>query len=133
MASDQSPAKTVLIVDDYPEMRDLLRVFFEQNGYRVVEAANGREGVESARREQPDLILMDLNMPVLDGITAIRDLREVAALREVPVVIITAYGERGIELYAKPDALVQDNLEYLPKPFDWEQLKETLARLLPRN
>ena len=80
----------VLIVDDYEDTREMLKMMLEMRGCVVVEAANGLEAVEVAMREKPDLILMDLNMPVLDGWEATRRLTTQEATRHIPIVAITA-------------------------------------------
>jgi CheY-like chemotaxis protein len=82
---------TVLIVDDYPDARSFLKSLFELSGYRVVEACDGQEAVKQAEVEKPDLILMDMSMPEMDGITASRIIKEQSS--KAPTIIgITAHG-----------------------------------------
>ena len=118
---------TVLVVDDSEDTRSVLRRMLAYRGYHVLEAADGREAVEVALSECPDLIVMDLNMPVMDGLAAaerIRELREKCG--SVPIVAATAfdtYGMRGAALEAGCDA-------YLLKPLDLDELELVIAGLL---
>ena len=80
-----------LLVDDETDFRQLMAFWMKSKGYAVVEAANGEEAVTLARKERPDIIFMDLNMPVMDGTEALKKIREFDA--DVPVIIISAYVE----------------------------------------
>jgi CheY-like chemotaxis protein len=82
----------ILVVDDYSDNRTLLSAWLRAKGYRVVEAADGREGVLQANRANPDLILMDLAMPGLDGVEATRQIRQRHVHARSPIFAITAYG-----------------------------------------
>lgn len=82
---------TVLVVDDSADIREVLRFLLEKGGYRVVEAADGQEAVEAARRECPALVLMDLGLPVMDGVSAMRAIREAEALCDVPVIVLSGF------------------------------------------
>ena len=101
---DQFEPSTVLVVDDVELNRDLFRAFFEHTRHRFIEAVNGREGVEAARRERPDLILMDVRMPVMDGVQATHLLKEDPETRHIPIVIVTASAMRSEEQELKPIA-----------------------------
>jgi two-component system cell cycle response regulator DivK len=97
---------TVLIVDDYADARSFLKFLFELGGYRVVEATDGQEAIEQAIAEKPDLILMDMSMPKVDGITASRIIKEKMSHSKVPTIIgVTAHGsdynEKAIEAGCK--------------------------------
>lgn len=83
---------TVLIVDDYPDARSFLKSLFELGGYRVVEAADGLEAVKQAEIEKPDLILMDMSMPEMDGITASRIIKEKMSSKTPTIIGVTAHG-----------------------------------------
>jgi len=87
---DPATAPVVLIAEDHEDSRDALRTLLDALGYRVVVATNGAEAVETARASRPDLILMDMMMPVVDGFQATRTLRADEAFREVPIIAITA-------------------------------------------
>jgi two-component system, cell cycle response regulator DivK len=93
----QSTPKTVLIVEDQLEIRAIHSAFLQHHGYRVFAVDNGLAGVECARREHPDVILMDISMPGMDGLSATRCLKEDPDTGRIPVVIITAhpYGSVG--------------------------------------
>ncbi|HEX8145913.1 MAG TPA: response regulator [Pyrinomonadaceae bacterium] len=84
------PIKTVLVVEDYADSRFMMGRLLEMSGYRVLEAADGREAVEVAERECPDVVLMDLQMPVLDGFTATSIIRRIETTCRVPVIAVSA-------------------------------------------
>ncbi len=115
----------ILVADDYEIIRQLCRTWLEIRGYRVVEAENGEEAIELARRECPDLIIMDLVMPLLDGFAATRRLREIKELCHVRIVAVSGSGkgQRDAALAAGCD-------EYLTKPFDFPQLEKVMGQLL---
>jgi two-component system cell cycle response regulator DivK len=118
---------TVLVVDDSADTRAVLRRTLGWRGYRVLEAADGRQAVEAAVRERPDLILMDLNMPVMDGLAAteqIRELREKCG--DVPIVAVTAFDTYGM----KEAALEAGCDAYLLKPLALDELEAVVERLL---
>ena len=85
--------KRVLIADDFNDTRRLAKVVLEKGGYEVIEAADGYEAVKRAVKDRPDVILMDLAMPVMDGIQATQAIRKHYDPSEVPIVAITAYGD----------------------------------------
>ncbi len=122
---------TILIAEDNEDAREMLRVFLENLGYAVIEARTGREAVEAACRKHPDLILMDLNMPEMDGLSAIRWIRAVADLEEIPILANSADGKRGIDLFSDDQSLGRGFLEYIAKPLNLatlgEQIEITLA------
>jgi two-component system cell cycle response regulator DivK len=111
-AEPQERPPVVLIAEDHEDSRDALRTLLDAFGFRVVEAGNGREAVELALAERPDVILMDMMMPYVDGFQATREIRAVEELRDVPILAITAMeGARQRVLDAGCDDLV-------PKPID---------------
>jgi CheY-like chemotaxis protein len=117
---------TVLIADDFEEHRLLMRRVAERSGHRVVEASNGQEAVELARSERPDLILLDLALPVLDGLAAARRIREDEALSDLVIVAITAYDTYGLR-----EAAVEAGCdEYITKPTEASELERLLGRFL---
>lgn len=123
-ATAASPS--VMVVEDFDETRFLIRLSLELDGYRVMEAVSGEEAIEVARRERPDLILMDLDLPLVDGFAAIRRIREQAELRHIPVV---AVGEDGTADYRHKVFAAGCN-EYVTKPIDFDRLENLLGRLL---
>jgi CheY-like chemotaxis protein len=117
----------VMLVDDFRDTREMMRHMLELSGCRVLEAADGQEAIELSQREGPDLILMDLNMPVLDGFTATLRIREYERTRDVPVVAVTAYDTA--EFRAAAGAV--GCCDYVVKPLDLIHLGALLERLLP--
>ena len=119
----------VMVVEDFEDNRYMMRRLLEMSGYRVVEAMNGEEAVEVARRERPSLILMDLSLPLLDGLAATRRIRQQPELREVPIVAVSAHDTADFHA----DALAAGCNDYVTKPIDFDQLESLLHRLLPKN
>ena len=109
---------TILVVDDYSDNRTLLSAWLRAKGFKVVEAEDGKQGVLQANRSHPDLILMDLAMPELDGVEATRQIRERHTLARTPIFAITAYGTYDV----KQDALAAGCNDVLAKPLDLESL-----------
>lgn len=117
----------VLSVDDSTLIRRLLARLFQPFDCDWLEATNGEEGLAVATREKPDLILLDYNMPVMDGLTMLRKLREDAALKRTPVIMLTA--DSGPESLATVARLgVRD---YVTKPFRDDQLLAKVGRVIP--
>ena len=119
---------TVLVVDDYADSRTMFRRLMEARGCAVAEAADGEAAVEAARRVRPDLVLLDLNMPRVDGLEAAQRIRELKGIfRDVPIVAVTAFDTYGM----KEAALEAGCDDYLTKPLDIHELDRTLKHLLP--
>lgn len=117
----------ILSVDDSKTIRRLLARLFEPFDCIVSEAANGAEGLAMAALEKPDLIFLDYNMPVMDGITMLQRLREDVTLRQTPVIMLTAEaGAKHIAAAARLGAR-----DYVTKPFDDNQLLSKAARIIP--
>jgi len=93
--------KTVLIVEDNEDNRLIYSQYLTHGGFRVLEATNGAEGIEVCRRERPDLVLMDISMPVMDGLTATRLLKADAELKAIPVIALTAHAMASDEVMAR--------------------------------
>ena len=117
--ANPTPAPVVLVVDDEPQIRRLLRVTLEANGYRVLEAATGQAGIVEAAQRRPDVVVLDLGLPDLDGATVLQRLREWS---RVPVIILTVCGAEDRKVAAL-DAGADD---FVTKPFSSAEL---LARL----
>ncbi|HVG30748.1 MAG TPA: response regulator [Pyrinomonadaceae bacterium] len=120
---------SVLIADDSADTRDLLRFWLESKRCRVLEATNGQEAVDLTRDECPDLILMELLMPVLDGAGATRRIREHAGGRDIPIVAMSSHPSEE----ARANALAAGCGSFVPHPLDLEQLGDLLSRLLPAS
>lgn len=120
---------TVMVVEDFEDNRFMMRRLLEMSGYHVLEAINGEEAVELAQRERPSLILMDLSLPLLDGLAATRRIRQHADLRDVPIVAVSAHDTADFHA----DALAAGCNDYVTKPIDFDQLEALLNRLLPKK
>ena len=125
---DEEAAKkfVILVVDDSADHVAMLSLDLQQQGYRVVTATNGEEAVSVAAYTLPNLILMDVSMPQLDGFGATRQIHEQDALRNIPVIAVTAFGTQGFQRAAY-DAGVSG---YLTKPIDFDRMHRLVARLL---
>ena len=107
----------MLIVEDEEDIRHLLRVVLEAEGYRVVEATTGKDAVRLAVEVTPRLILMDISLPLLDGLSATRQIREEESLRGVPIIAVSAYHT------ARRRAIRAGCRDLIGKPLDIEELK----------
>ncbi len=119
--------KRVLCIEDDAEMIDLIRLILERKGFEVLEAVGGKEGLEVSRREMPDLILLDLMMPEVDGWEVFRQLRADEHLKDIPVIVVTAKAQSidivlGLHI-AKVDG-------YVTKPFGPQELLKSVNKVL---
>ena len=122
-----TPGKSlILIADDRPSSRELLRLVLERAGYAVVEAEDGQQALDKTRSEDPDLVLLDLQMPGLDGYGVLAALRADPRFIGLPVLALTASAMRG----DRERILEAGFTDYLAKPAGPELLRETVARLL---
>jgi len=129
LMEEKSEARpTVLVVEDFEDNRFMMRRLLEMSGYHVVEAVNGQQAVELAGDENPDVILMDLSLPMLDGLAATRKIRERDQLARVPIVAVSAHDSADFHA----EALAAGCNEYVTKPIDFDQLIQLLDRLLHR-
>jgi len=116
----------VLLVEDVEDTRLFMRLGLEQHGFIVIEAADGKTAVELAESERPDVILMDLSLPVMDGFDATKLIRQSDALKSVPIIAITAHQETNFRSGAKDSGFDA----YVTKPIDINWLKELITGLL---
>ena len=116
----------ILVAEDNPMNRELIREMLEARGYEMVEAATGLEALERMDRATPDLVLLDVQMPVLDGYGVIRRLRDDKRFTRLPVVGLTAYAMRG----DREKALAAGFTSYVTKPIDFAVLTGEIERLL---
>lgn len=121
--------KTILIADDKTAGRDLLRTVLESIGYHVLQAADGREAIDEARVHRPDLIVLDLHMPEIDGFGVIRQLRGEAEFASTPIVALTASAMQG----DRERAMEAGFTAYLTKPIPLADLRSEVERLLRRG
>ncbi len=119
------PVKTVLVVDDSPTERHVLVELLSRNGYQVITAENGEEGIEKARRELPDVILMDVVKPGLNGYQATRTLTRDDATKHIPIIVCTSKGQETDRIWG----LRQGALDYIVKPVNGEDLLAKIASL----
>jgi two-component system phosphate regulon response regulator PhoB len=127
----QTFGKTILFVDDDDELREALSLMLERAGHRVQRAANGEQAVRLAAEEPPDLILLDFMMPEKSGFDASRELRRLPGLEEVPIIVLTAFGQNIGEIYGLPQADPSSNIvEYLEKPVEINILLERVNQAL---
>ncbi len=117
---------TIMVVDDDDDIRQMMRVLLEEDGYSVLEAENGQQAIDIAQSASPDLILMDLSMPVLDGLTATRRMREIDRVSNVPIIAITAHDSPEHRTNASAAGIN----EYLTKPIDFVKLDKLLDHFL---
>ncbi|RMG86161.1 MAG: DNA-binding response regulator [Chloroflexi bacterium] len=117
--------KTILVVDDEPRMIGFIRMNLELEGYQVIEAHNGLEALEAIRTKLPDLVLLDVMMPELDGFETLRMLREFS---DVPVIMLTAKGEENDKVYG----LELGADDYVTKPFGPRELSSRIKAVLRR-
>lgn len=120
------PKFLILVVDDSADNVAMMSLNLQQQGYRVVTASNGEDAVAVATQTMPNLILMDINLPTLDGLGATRRIRENNALRDVPVIAVTAFGTEGFQRAAYDVGVAG----YLTKPIDLDRMNQLIARLL---
>lgn len=118
--------RTVLVVDDFDDTRLLLRTWLERRGFRVVEAENGLEAINQAESESPDLIIMDMEMPQLDGLSATRRIRGLKSFDSVPIVAVSAYGADQF----RDQALAAGCNEYVSTPFEPATLEGIIRSLV---
>ena len=119
--------RIVLLIEDNAANRYLARFILEKNGFEVVEADNGADGVRLARERTPDLVLMDIEMPEMDGYEATNLLRAEAATAQVPIMAFTSYAHPS----DRERALTLGFSDYLEKPFEVDELVRRVRQLLP--
>jgi CheY-like chemotaxis protein len=122
--SDRKP--TILVVDDFDDTRVLLRTWLGKKGFRVVEAKNGNQAIDAAERIRPNLIIMDVEMPEMDGLDATRKIRKLANLEDVPIVAVSAYGADQF----REAALAAGCDEYVATPFEPDELERIIRSFL---
>lgn len=116
----------ILVADDEPDLRDSLKLLLELRGHNVSIAVNGQDAVDMTLKERPDVVLMDVRMPVMDGITATRILHNNPDTAAIPVICTSAFFK---ENYLGTEALRAGCIELLAKPMEWRRLEELLERL----
>ncbi|HEV7743421.1 MAG TPA: response regulator [Pyrinomonadaceae bacterium] len=118
--------RTVLIVEDSDDARYFMRLALEQLGYIIIEAENGAKAVEVAEQERPDIILMDLSLPIMDGLAATQKIRATNDLKGIPIIAVTAHQETDFRMGAKAAGFDA----YVTKPIDIDFLSDLIRGLL---
>lgn len=119
--------KKVLCIEDEPEMIDLIRLILERKGFEVIGAVGGQEGLNVIRRELPDLILLDLMMPEVDGWEVFRQMKADEQLKDIPVIVVTAKAQSIDKVLGLHIAKVDD---YVTKPFGPQELLKSVNKVL---
>jgi len=122
----QAKPLTVLLVEDTEDNRYMMRRLLEMTGYRVVEAMNGEEAVKVAAAESPQLILMDLSLPVIDGLAATRLIRKLPKLESTPIIAVSANDTSDFQ----SEAIDAGCNSYFTKPIDFNELEQLIAKLI---
>jgi len=117
---------TILLVEDFDDTRLMMKLWLMKNGYRVLEAETGEEAIDVAQRERPDLIIMDMMMPGMNGLDATQRIREYQALQRTPIVAVSAYGANEY----RSMAIQAGCNEYVSTPFEPSALAELIASLI---
>ena len=120
---------TILVIEDYSDTREMISMLLRRRGYNVVEAEDGIEGLLKAGWKEPDLILMDLALPEMDGVEATRRIHATPRLSEIPIIVLSAYLNDGVER----DVLAAGCVEMFPKPFDAESFLECIEVTLEKR
>ncbi len=120
--------KKVLIVEDYEDTRSFMKLLVESYGYKVVEAADGIEAVDRFKQQHPDIILMDISLPFVDGLTATKTIREFDGATKIPIIALTAFGQ-----FFYKEAIDAGCNDLINKPIDFNTLEPILTEYLSPN
>lgn len=126
---ERETATNVLLVEDTEDNRFMMRRLLEMSGYRVSEATNGAEAVRTAQAVKPEIILMDLSLPVVDGLAATRRIRQLREFRNVPIIAVSAHDSADFHT----EALAAGCNAYITKPIDFTELEDLIKRLTSRE
>lgn len=129
LGGERETATNVLLVEDTEDNRFMMRRLLEMSGYRVSEATNGAEAVRTAQAEKPEIILMDLSLPVVDGLAATRRIRQLRDFRDVPIIAVSAHDSADFHT----EALAAGCNAYITKPIDFTELEDLIRRLTSRQ
>lgn len=120
--------RTILVIDDNPDLLDMVDAILSDAGFLVAKTVSGEEGLNVARTLHPDLVMLDLNMPRMDGWEVLKLLKADAIMRDIPVVIFSV----RTDLKDKIFGLQRGAVDYIPKPFQYEHLAERVERILAK-
>lgn len=118
--------KKILVVEDNEKNRVLVRDILTYYGFNIIEASNGADGIEMAREHRPDMIMLDIQMPVMDGLTAIKVLKDIPEIRDTKIVALTSFAMKG----DKERIMAAGFDSYIPKPINTRQLPGIIISLL---
>ncbi len=122
--------KKILCIEDEPEMIDLIRLILSRRGYEVYGAVGGEEGIKMTRELRPDLVLLDLMMPDMDGWEVYQQIKAEASLRDIPVIVVTAKAQNIDKVLGLHIAKVDD---YIAKPFGPQELMDSVDKVLSQK
>jgi CheY-like chemotaxis protein len=122
----QNAEQCLLLVEDTEDNRFMMRRLLEMEGYRVVEARNGEEAVKVAEAEKPALILMDLSLPIIDGLAATRLIRKLPSFENIPIIAVSAHDTSDFQ----SEAIEAGCDKYITKPIDFTELEKLITELL---
>jgi CheY-like chemotaxis protein len=130
LGADETPKRddqpTILLVEDTEDNRQMMRKLLEMSGYRVVEATNGEEAVKVTSSERPGLILMDLSLPIIDGLAATRLIRNLPNSEGLPIVAVSAHDTADFHA----EALAAGCNAYITKPINYPELEDIVQKLI---
>ena len=121
-------SKRILVVEDQPDNRQIIRDMLARTDYEIIEAENGEEALAAIAKHRPDLILMDIQLPIMDGYTAVSRIKADPALRSIPIIAVTSYALNGEEKKARAAGCD----DYVPKPFSPRQQLAIIRRYLQK-
>lgn len=122
--------KKVVCVEDEPEMIDLVKLILSRRGFEVIGAMGGREGLEAIKRERPDLVLLDLMMPDMDGWEVYQQMKSSDVMKAIPVIVVTAKAQSIDKVLGLHIAKVDD---YITKPFGPQELLDSVEKVIERE
>lgn len=127
---DETISKTILCVEDEPEMIDLIRLILARKGYNVQGATGGVEGIRLVKELHPDLVLLDLMMPDMDGWEVYQQMKAETSLRDIPVIVVTAKAQNIDKVLGLHIAKVDD---YIAKPFSPQELMDSVEKVFSQK
>jgi CheY-like chemotaxis protein len=126
--------KTVLVVDDEPDALDFVKEVLETEGFEVITASDGSKGLDTMRKEKPDLVFLDVQMPVMDGFQVFQEMKRDDELKAIPVVMLTGIREKvgiGFSADEMKDYMGERPTAYLEKPIEPTKVREALKKIFP--
>jgi two-component system, OmpR family, response regulator VicR len=127
---ENTAVKRILCIEDEPEMIDLIRLILSRRGFDVYGASGGEEGIQMIRQMHPDLVLLDLMMPDMDGWEVYQQMKAEASTRDIPVIVVTAKAQNIDKVLGLHIAKVDD---YIAKPFGPQELMDSVERVLSQK